>query len=465
MLIIDFFRSKFVKNLLLCAVSTAILFIGFFSNGWKVADQKWFVNHQRDMESHIIGRIVQSNQEGLFSYGGLTGLGSRNKVPVDYFDRPFDFQYAAHFFGLKFGAYTTYNSQIGGQGMLFSILDKIIPLPAPKKLPIYHALTALLSALTISFILLWFYWELGLFVCISVLASVIFSQWLVVFGKNLWWVMWAFYLPMVLIMHYLKRYRTATAWNFKIFGSLVFLAVLIKCFFNGYEYITTTLVMMMVPFVYYCVLDKLELRTILGGVLTAVISSFFAISLTLCILCIQIASVEGGFSKGVEHIVYSLQKRTYGGGNHAFSPQVLTSLDASTTEVVNDYLQGTFFDLNNYFSSSNSFISRSIFNVSYVNLIGLFLLISAYLTIRRYIPVAKKEWQTDSALTIATWFSAAAPLSWFIFFKAHSYIHTHMNYIVWQMPFTMFGFAVCGLGAKRALSDLIYLTNSFRGHH
>ena len=270
---------------------------------------------------------------------------------------------------------------------------------------------------------------------------------------------------MVLIMHYLKRYRTATAWNFKIFGSLVFLAVLIKCFFNGYEYITTTLVMMMVPFVYYCVLDKLELRTILGGVLTAVISSFFAISLTLSILCIQIASVEGGFSKGVEHIVYSLQKRTYGGGNHAFSPQVLTSLDASTTEVVNDYLQGTFFDLNNYFSSSNSFISRSIFNVSYVNLIGLFLLISAYLTIRRYIPVAKKEWQTDSALTIATWFSAAAPLSWFIFFKAHSYIHTHMNYIVWQMPFTMFGFAVCGLGAKRALSDLIYLTNSFRGHH
>ena len=32
-------------------------------------------------------------------------------------------------------------------------------------------------------------------------------------------------------------------------GMLVFITVFIKCLFNGYEYITTSLVMMTVPFV------------------------------------------------------------------------------------------------------------------------------------------------------------------------------------------------------------------------
>jgi hypothetical protein len=49
------------------------------------------------------------------------------------------------------------------------------------------------------------------------------------------------------------------------------------------------------------------------------------------------------------------------------------------------------------------------------------------------------------ALLAATWFSLLAPLSWFVLFKAHSYIHTQINFILWQMPFTIFGFAFCGL--------------------
>ena len=48
------------------------------------------------------------------------------------------------------------------------------------------------------------------------------------------------------------------------------------------------------------------------------------------------------------------------------------------------------------------------------------------------------------ALICATWFSILAPLSWFVIFKAHSYIHTHMSFLLWQMPFTLFGFAVFG---------------------
>jgi hypothetical protein len=56
--------------------------------------------------------------------------------------------------------------------------------------------------------------------------------------------------------------------------------------------------------------------------------------------------------------------------------------------------------------------------------------------------------QKKLALIAATWFSILAPLSWYIIFKAHSFIHTHLNNILWQMPFVLFGFAVCGLAIK-----------------
>ena len=58
--------------------------------------------------------------------------------------------------------------------------------------------------------------------------------------------------------------------------------------------------------------------------------------------------------------------------------------------------------------------------------------------------MAAEQRQHYIALIWTTWFSILAPLSWFVIFKAHSYIHTHMSFLLWQMPFTFFGFAVFG---------------------
>ena len=443
--------SESAKVLFICTLSILLLFFGFFSNWWQVADQQWFVNHQRDMESHIVGRMVKSRQDGVFSDGGLTGFGSLEATPpspLRHSDKPFSLQYKAYINGLTFGAYTTYNSQIGGQGMLFSIADNLILLSPQEKLRLFHAFTSLLSALSLTAIILWFYLEFGLSIALFVLASAVFSQWLVVFGRNLWWSMWAFYLPMVVVMHYLKRDSASASSQSIMFGILVFITVFIKCLFNGYEYITTTLVMMMVPFVYFSILDKLNFRRFLRGLLTAAFSSCLAILLSFSILCFQIASVKGNLLDGVNHIVYSLQKRTHG---------VASRVESSTTAVVVKYLKGTFFDANNYLSSSNPLVSRRLFKVRYLYLIFLFLIMSGFLYFRRNRYVSEKEGQSCLALIFATWFSILAPLSWFIVFEAHSYRHTHMNYIVWQMPFTFFGFAVCGLVVKSMLSDLIRL--------
>lgn len=59
------------------------------------------------------------------------------------------------------------------------------------------------------------------------------------------------------------------------------------------------------------------------------------------------------------------------------------------------------------------------------------------------------------------WVSITAPLSWFIIFKGHSYLHTHMNPIVWYMPFMLLGFVLTGStcryilqGAKRRRKEV-----------
>ena len=127
------------------------------------------------------------------------------------------------------------------------------------KLLLFHALTSLFSAIAVTAIIVWFYLEFGLTIALFVLVWAVFSQWLVVFGRNLWWSLWAFYLPIAVIMYYLKFKWLQMNISRSTFGVLVFITIFIKCLFNGYEYISTTLVMMVVPFVYYSIVNGLEL--------------------------------------------------------------------------------------------------------------------------------------------------------------------------------------------------------------
>ncbi len=456
-------KSRILIVIIICTISIPLLFFGFYLNFWHVAVMDWFNTHQIDMESSIIGRMVKSRQDGILSSGGLIGWGSLDSTPVNEDeDQSYINQYLAYMNDLRFGVFTTYDSQIGGQGMLFSILDKSISLPPQEKLAFFHAFTSMLLAIVLTLIILWFYLEFGLTVSIFVLASAFFSHWLVVFGRNLFWSIWAFYLPLVVIMFYL---RSNSFQNFKktfTFGIIIFSAVFIKCLFNGYEYITTTLVMMLVPIIYYSILKRMNFQGLLNGLFTAVFSSCLAILLSFVILCFQIASVTGNFQAGVNHIIYSFEKRTYANPQD-FPPDLTPSLEASPSIILNTYIWGnTFSDVNNFIYTSNEFISSNLFKIRYGYLIIGFWIMSGMLNIlgKRFY---RDEERKLSALVLTTWFSILAPLSWFIIFKAHSYRHIHMNYIVWQMPFVFFGFAVCGLVVKKLWSILFRNTlKSFR---
>ncbi len=431
-------QSELVRKRFIWGISIGLLFFGFLFNLWYVAEQEWFRTHQRDTESLIVGRMVKSRQDGIFSAGGLTGAGIADMQQWISSDQ-IDDQYFAYLNRLSFDKYAPYMSQTGGQGILFSVFDKFIPLSPKIKLWAFYVLTALLSAIALTMIVGWFCEEFGGWVAIFVVGSAVLSQWLTVFGKNLWWSLWAFYLPMIVVVYFLKRHRASVDSRFIRFGVLIFIAVFVKCFINGYEYITTTLVMMMVPCVYYAILDKWSRHQCLKGMLAAGFGSGVAIFVSLIMLCFQIGAAKDGFMDGVEHVIWSFGKRTYGDVQD-YPAVYAASLEAGTIGVVITYINGIFFDFNNYLPDTNAFVSNFLLKVRYGYLIVLFIVMSVLLFLRG---TAERRRQ-DLALIWTTWFSMLAPLSWYVIFKAHSYIHTHMSFLLWQMPFTFFGFAVFG---------------------
>ena len=433
-------QSELTRKIAIWVIPTLLLFFGFLFNLWHVAEQQWFDTHQRDTESLIIGRMVKSRQDGIFSAGGLTGAGMTTNVQQDWISsNQIDNQYAAYLNTGSFDEFSTYMSQPGGQGIIFSLFDKLIPLSSQIKLWSFYVLTALLSAIALTTIIGWFYEEFGGWVAIFVIGSAVLSQWLTVFGKNLWWSLWAFYLPMIAVMYFLKRYRETLDRQLIRFGIVVFISVFIKCFINGFEYITTTLVMMMVPFVYYVILDKWSGRQCVKWTLAAGFGSGVAIFLSLLLLCFQIGAAKDGFMDGVAHVIWSFGKRTYGEVQD-YPAVYAASLEAGTIGVVITYVNGIFFNLNNYLSHTNTFVSNFLLKIRYSYLIVLFIVMSVLLFLRSN---AERR-QPYIALIWTTWFSILAPLSWFVIFKAHSFIHVHMSFLLWQMPFTFFGFAVFG---------------------
>ncbi len=435
-------QKVLTKQVGIWTVSIGLLFCGFYMNLWHVAKQSWFDTHQKDTESHIMGRMVKSRQDGIFSAGGLNGWGTAKKTEADWIPpterTP---QYTAYLHNLSFENFATYNSQPGGQGMLFSLLDRVIPFSPQIKLEAFYVLTSLLSAIALTCIIGWFYEEFGGLVAIFVLGSALLSHWLTVFGRNLWWCLWAFYLPMIATLYYLKHDGVPKDRQFIKFGMLIFVAVSIKCFINGYEYITTTLVMMITPCIYYAILDKWERAVCLKFVFATAAGVGVAILLSLIMLCFQIGAVKGSFIDGIAHVIWSFGKRTYGEADN-FPAVYAASLEAGTIDVVRTYMNGIFFDFNNYLPKTKTFITDHLFKIRYYSLIVLFIAISVPLYLSSIkIEVERRQY---TALIWMTWFSILAPLSWFVIFKAHSYIHTHMSFLLWQMPWTLYGFAMCG---------------------
>lgn len=416
-------------------ISALLLLIGFYWNAWgAVPAGDMFENWLHDTEAIAMGRLAFSRETSVWTSAGLLG---------EYQDSPTsqpktEVQYERYLQGGQGLVYEPYRSQIGFQVLLLGLVDKALALPAPQSLGVLRFISAVLSAQGLAALVAWFYVEFGGLAALGVLGAMLTSLWLTLFGRNVFWMLWAFYVPMLLLAFALYREdanRPYTGWL--LFG-LAWMGLVIKCLFNGYEFISTALVMTMVPLIYYALKDRWPIRKTLMRLGVASAGAITGVLTTFVILILQMAQLTGDLSSGIDYLAYSFVKRT--SGVPGLQETHLPGLEFNIPSILWQYLIST------------ATILKWLPGVRFVYLIGLFLLVTAmFVGLYRWGVFGQAaNWKT-LALAEATWVSILAPLSWFVLFLQHAYVHVYMDNVIWYMPFVLFGFGLCGAVAAELI--------------
>lgn len=390
-------------------------------------------NYQKSEEELVIGRLALTKNSGILNHSGL--VGTYGQWPNPNYD-----QEKIYFNNIKINQdlYIPYQSQIGGQAMIYGVLDMYLPCDNIAKIAVFKFLTASLSAFVFLFFLIWTKRHFGIITSISTLFLIVLSFWIILFSNKLWWNLWSFYLPFVFMLFYLDKNNTDEISSKKLFF-YSFLLVFIKCFINGYEYISTTLIMFMMPILFYYILHQWKIKKTFRLFLKMALGAISGFLVSLSILIFQISKLtkKDGNMNGFEYIYDTLLRRTYDTPSKYKNIEYINSMKSTVWEVIQLYLNGPAYKY--------KMGDGTKYEISFLMVIVFFLCITVfYLYFKNKNPMFIETKNNFNALFITFWVSIIAPLSWYILFKSHSYIHTHMNFIVWYMPFALLGYVLVG---------------------
>jgi hypothetical protein len=432
-------QKKSLKLILFFIFGTILLIPGFYRDQWNVVTIDYH-NWQLGFDRTVIARLVQSRQDGILSAGALLGLGDVKKWKFDA--ETSSHQVEVYEKGEKFHSYLAYKSSPGLQGILFSIFDRITNFRPEVNITLFRGFVVALSATIMSFFAVLLAIEFGWLAAILVLLFIVFSEWMTLPAGSVYWNLWAFYLPFVAASFFLAKASHDKGYRSSKIHIIILITALIKILFNGFEAITSAFVMISVPFVYFAVRDQWGWKTFLANMVKLGVVLTLAVLVGLIILSIQIAAHDNNLSEPVTYIAETFQRRAI--GNPEYYPEYAASMQVSVFAVIWNYLK---------IHALTIHVLQKSWQIMYWHLVVLFAVFSAFFFLKNRLSWGSKQANTGRALLIATWYSISAPLSWLIIFKPTSIIHDAIFPIIWQMPFTLLGFALCGF----VLSDSLPL--------
>lgn len=371
--------------LTILAVACLSLTTQYYSSWHK---SNWFLEFQKDSEELVIGKIMHDNLE--ISEDEIANLYFVNHQNNDLFP---------------------YTSQFGLQGILYSILYIKLGL----SLNTLHFITAILTALVLTIISYQFskIVSVGFGVCFFVVC--LLSPWITNFARNLYWVPFTWFLPTV-ISNLLLLIKGSQK-NKLIVYSCFTVAIIVKSL-CGYEYLSSVILFAIAPFVFLFITSNNKNNI-----------EYFKIAFILCmlslfgfIIAVLIHTVlrSDNLVDGIIYLIkYDVERRCYGSSDNFEDPLLKKSLDVSVVEVLKIYV------LNWY---SKVLYACSIIGHKFWKLC----LISVIFIIVEFSFFSKNRAKMYFALCFSFIFS---PLSWFMLAKAHSFVHTHMNYVLWYFGF------------------------------
>lgn len=393
--------SRFLRWLLIAEL-TILFALVFQLNVFGSIDSEWFRSHQANSEALVLSGIYHKKATGSSDIP----LGFYNYGEGDWVTRVFDHFQADTFAGLTYGEYT---SQYGLQGRLFSALYRALHTTSRQLL---EAFNSVLSGLLFALLVDWVRRQYGQREATILAISIVASPWLIAISRNLYWVSWTWFLPMMANGALLLRENTAQPrWPLVYAATAITIWIKALC---GYEYITTITIMACIPLVlYYIEESKPFLQSLRRLVITGAAAVFgFGVALLM-----HASARAPNLLDGLRLIKQDAVRRTAGLAGD-------TSVLLSRMDVLKRYI----FD---WEKPSTAFINIPMW------VILLFATVSVVaLTLNR------KRDRRGYALGMAYIFSLLGPLSWFVLAKQHSANHTHLNYVLWYMP-TFFLACLC----------------------
>jgi dolichol-phosphate mannosyltransferase len=409
-------KSLLQKSLLFLSVLT--LFLGFFNNTWKVVNQDWFDSWERFSESLIIGRMQETKTEGSGAFKGLLlGLNIEEQYESFLAGEPFN----------KDEMIGVYTHQYGLQGRFFGLINAISPFSPKGTLQLCYGINALILAVVITLLLWWIYGQLGGGAAVFGWAAAISAQWITLSARNLYWCTWTMLLPMLCVLFFIKwEEKSGRERNI-----LLFLTGVITVFIRaacGYEYISTVLIVLEAPLIYYAVKQHMPLKLYIKRASILGFGAILGFLLAITIHLFTISQLFGSFPEAVQELSSAAFSRTGVASTNIDWEKYFLSF--TVDEITRVYLYEKEPLLFGWYGGMLApffafFSALSLAKVRGVLFIG-------------------KTRRNMAAFSLMLGTAFAGVMSWFILARVHSAMHYHINYILWGLPFLIFGMAICG---------------------
>ena len=395
-------RKNRVRILCLVLAAAVLTSLKFFSLYSKERDSEYYVNSM--ISASYIGKQIPGPfglillRSGDQVFMGETG-GNEEGSALTIAYHPQDYDRDAVEID------TVRLQQLGLQGWFAygaGAVCRSLHLPAQAAYYLLRLLNALLLALT----LLGIAWQLkkaynGLFGAVFYLVCLL-STWIDTFACNLYWVCFSWFLPMLFGLMVLNHPRRR-GW----FYLLIAAAVAFKCA-CGYEYVTNVMLgpVLFLGLEWICAVKEKNGRAglLFRSLLGAALASLAGFAVTICVHAyLRVGDIYGGL---VDILYCDVLRRTVG------DPVITTGTDVVTVKTS---------------------VWQVLARYWLLSVTGLLATGTLAANLLLFLRNRKRRGLFRDALMLVL--GALASSSWFVLAKSHSYIHHHLNGVLFFLPF------------------------------
>ena len=414
-------KLSILKEVLIFSLFVTLLFLSFRYNFFGAAG-KWRFNFNfKWSEAYVVGKVLNSQLNPILDEQALLRINGHADITYKNY-----FHNETH--NISSRKYSNYKSSFGIQGYIYAIIDftlKRFEKDPKSRYQIMRAITGMGMSIVIAIFIFFIKFEFGLPTALFVLITTIYSNYLVLFASNLYWMFFIALAPFTLSWTYLKIYEDKNVTLSPLYFAICFL-ILLKSL-AGWEYLSTIFISFNIPLVYFSIKNNWNKKLIIERIIKINSYALLGFILSLFGYLAQKTALLGSVNNALKAFAQIVLKRTH--GNPADLPsKYKASLESDILAVLKKYLNGDAIYISDYMT------------IKFHHIILLFSIVSIFYVSIPLFKNLEKDKKT-TALIISSWLSILAPISWHVLAKGHSYVHGHMNHVLWHVPFTFLAFS------------------------